>query len=199
MFETQYEKELIINNRELKYQGVFRAEELFSALNRALEERGYVKREKKTEELVTEAGKRTYVELRPYKEKTNYLVLMLKIKIVLDNVTEKTEMVQHEKRKFQQGNVEIVFDSWILTDYSDRWNLQPVVFFTKALINKFLYKFPIEAGIRGEVVQDTAYIYAQLKKLLSSYKYEAGKVVKEEEVRKNVEAEIAKEFMEGSG
>ncbi len=199
MFETQYEKELIINNRELKYQGVFRAEELFSALNRALEERGYVKREKKTEELVTEAGKRTYLELRPYKEKTNYLVLMLKIKVLLDNITETTETVQHEKRKFQQGKVEIIFDSWILTDYSDRWNLKPVVFFTKALINKYLYKFPIEEGIRGEVVQDTAYIYAQIKKLLSSYKYEAGKIVKEEEVRKDVEAEIAKEFMGESG
>ena len=58
-------KELIINARELKYHGIFHPRDLFAAINRALEGRGYTKREKKTEELVTEFGRGTFVELRP--------------------------------------------------------------------------------------------------------------------------------------
>jgi len=43
MIDTHCEKNLIINNRELKYKGIFLADELFSVINHALEERGYEK------------------------------------------------------------------------------------------------------------------------------------------------------------
>ena len=58
--ETNFERNLIINNRELAYKGIFRVAELFSTINRALEEKGYTKREKKTEEIVTESGRQTF-------------------------------------------------------------------------------------------------------------------------------------------
>src|SRR3989344_5714895 len=106
-FETSCEKDLVINNRELKYKGIFRTDEIFTAINRALEEKGYEKREKKTEELVTESGKKTLIELRPFKVKTHYLALMLKIKINIDNAVEVIEKIEGIKEKFQQGNVNI--------------------------------------------------------------------------------------------
>ncbi len=196
-FETSCEKDLVINNRELKYKGIFRADQIFAAINRALEERGYEKREKKTEELVTEIGKKTYIELRPFKVKANYLALMLKIRINLDNVVEVLEKIEGVKEKFQQGEVNIFFDAWILTDYEQRWLMKPWVFFLKGFINKFIYIFPLEGGLRGEVVGDTAFIYARVKKLLVSYRPEARKQVREEDIRKQIEAEMAKEVEEG--
>ena len=78
--EINYEKFLRINNRQLSYKGIFRADDIFSTVNRALEEKDYTKKEKKSEETVTETGKRIYVELRPYRVITNYLTLMIKIK-----------------------------------------------------------------------------------------------------------------------
>lgn len=195
-FETSCEKDLVINNRELKYKGIFRSDEIFSAINRALEEKGYEKREKKTEELVTEMGKKTYIELRPFKVKANYLALMLKIRINLDNVVEVVEKIGGAKEKFQQGNVNIFFDAWTLTDYEQRWQMKPWVFFLKGFINKFVYIFPLEGGMRGEVVGDTAFIYAQVKKLLNSYHPEIKKQVREEDIRKQIEAEISKEMEE---
>ena len=36
--EINYEKELLINNRQLKYKGIFIANELFSAINKAIEQ-----------------------------------------------------------------------------------------------------------------------------------------------------------------
>lgn len=190
MQTTFYEKNLIINNRELKYKGIFRVDDLFHTINQALKEKQYEKNEKKSEEIVSEAGKKTYLELRPFKQKTNYVILEIKIKITLDNVTETIEEVQGVKKKFQNGDVTVVFDSWIMTDYENRWSMKPLVYFLKSIINKYVYTFPLEAGFPGELAGDTAHIYARIQKLLQSYKYESGKVVKEADIIKEMEKEI---------
>lgn len=193
MLDTHCEKNLIINNRELHYKGIFRADELFTIINKALLAKGYERREKKTEEIVAEGGKKTYIELRPFKEKANYATLMIKLKITLDNITDKVETVHGEKRKFQNGDVTIVFDAWSLSDYEARWNMKPYVFFLKAIINKFFYTFPMERGFTGELVRDTAYIYAQIRTLLNAYVPKEGKKVREEDVKMMIEKEIAGE------
>lgn len=187
------EKNLVINNKELKYGGIFVADEIFSVINNALGDKGYIKIEKKSEELVTPAGKMLFLELRPYKEKTHYATLMIKIKIVLDNVTETIREVDGVKKKFQQGDVVIAFDSWVLTDYERRWGMKPWAYFLKGLINKFIYASPLESGFFGELVGDTAYIYVQAAKLLNSYKGKAEKAVSEEKVKAEMEEEIKKE------
>lgn len=187
------EKNLVINNKELKYSGIFVADEIFSVINNALGDKGYIKTEKKSEELVTPAGKMLFLELRPYKEKTHYATLMIKIKIVLDNVTEIIREVDGVKKKFQQGDVVIAFDSWLLTDYEGRWGMKPWAYFLKGLINKFIYTAPLESGFFGELVGDTAYIYVQAAKLLNSYRGKAEKVVSEEKVKAEMEEEIKKE------
>ncbi len=194
MLETQYEKNLVVNNRELNYKGIFRADELFSVINRAIEDRAYEKREKKTEELVTDSGRQTYVELRPFKEMSDYVTLMIKIKISLNNVTETVEEFQDEKKKFQKGDVQLVFDAWSLTDYENRWGMKPWVFFMKGVINKLIYTFPLESGFTSDLVYDTAYIYAKVKKFLNLYQSGLGNIVSEEAIRKDVEKEISEEL-----
>ena len=184
------EKDLVVNNKELLYKGIFRSDDVFHVINQALKERDYQKREKRSEELVAEAGKQSYVELRPFKEVTHYMTFMIKIKIIFDKVTETTEVIDGMKRKFLNGDVKIVFDSWLLGDYKERWITQPWLYFVKGLINKYVYTFSIDAGFKGNLNADTAYIYAKVKKLLDSYKFESGKVVKE----KDVIEQIAEEF-----
>ncbi|MBS3116726.1 hypothetical protein J4421_03975 [Candidatus Woesearchaeota archaeon] len=195
--ETYYEKNLVINNRELQYKGIFRFDDLVAVINRATEKLHYEKREKKTEEIVTEEGRKTYLELRPIKMVTKYIKLMIKIKITVSNATQTIEEVEGLKRKFDHGDLLIVFDSWVLTDYGHRWGMKPYVYFLKSMINKYLYSFPLEGSASGELASDTTFIYAQIKQLLESYKHELGKIVKEEEVVRDVEEEIRKEIEEG--
>ncbi|MBT4805095.1 hypothetical protein HON71_02900 [Candidatus Woesearchaeota archaeon] len=192
--EVNYEKFLLINNRQLSYKGIFKVEDIFSTINRALEEKDYTKREKKSEETVTEAGRKTYVELRPFRMITNYLTLMIKMRITFDNVTE--DLVEHksEKRIYQQGDLLIAFDGWVLSNYRNRWGMKPWFYFVKGMINKFIYKNPLEAETGGKLAQDTAYIYAKIKGLLNSYQGESGKPVKEEEIRKQVKKELKEEI-----
>jgi hypothetical protein len=192
--EINYEKFLLINNRQLKYKGIFKADEVFSIVNRALEEREYTKREKKSEETVTEAGRKTYVELRPFKTISNYLTLMIKIKIIFDNVVESLEESRLEKKIFQQGDVLIIFDAWVLSDYNNRWGMKPWFYFVKGMFNKFVYKNPLEAEVTGTLAKDAAYIYARIKRLFNSYRGDSGEPVKEEEIIKETEEELKKEI-----
>lgn len=192
--EHYLEKQLIINNRTIRYKGIFRVEDLFYVINQTLEEHGYQKREKRSEETVTENGKKIYVELRPFKVVSDYVRLMIKIKITADNVTEITEAVRGEKRLYQNGELNIAFDAWSLTDYSNRWGMKPWVFFLKGTIHKFLKKFPLEGSFAGILVTDTAYLYARIKALLNSYQEETGKVATEEDIRKQVEMQMISEL-----
>ncbi len=194
--EIHWEKNLIINNRSLNYKGIFRPEDIFSTINRALEERKYQKREKKFEEMVTIEGKKIFIELRPYKEKTGYMTFMIKITINLDNVKEIVEVVNGDKIKFNNGNVSLLFDAWLLSDYENRWVMKPWIYFVKGLINKYIYSYPLEGSFPGELKSDTAYIYLQIKKLLDSYKHKVGVIVKEEDVREKVALDVQKEVEE---
>ena len=189
----RYERDLIINNRELNYKGIFRFPELISTINKVISERGYEKNEKKSEELVTQDGKRTLIELRPFKQKTNYVMLMIKIRLILNSVTEIDQEVAGTTHKFSQGDILVVFDSWLLTDYYKRWGLQPLVFFLKGIINKYIYTWPLEGGLPGELKSDTAAIYAAIKKLLNSYKHEVDGKVSEQDVMQDVAKDIALE------
>ena len=184
--ELYFEKDLVINNRELKYNGIFKLDDVFRAINKVLEEKGYVKREKISEELVAESGRKLYFELRPYLDATNYVTILIKIKITIDNMTDKVI----EGIKYQNGNLLIAFDAWYMTDSQSRWVLKPWVFFLKGMINKYIYAWPLEAGFKNKVAGDTAAIYGQLKALFKSYHPEHRQAAKEEEVMKEVAKEV---------
>lgn len=189
------ERNLIINGRELKYRGVFRVDELFGVVNRALEDKGYTKKEKRSEEIVTERGRRTFVELRPHKFFSEDVNLMIKLRITLDNVTETTERVEGIKKRFQQGDVLIIFDAWLITKYEMRWDKHPWLFFVRGLVNKYFYKLPAERKQMATLYEDTAYFFDQVLQLLSSYKIKLGKKpVSDREVQKSVEEDIAREM-----
>lgn len=167
------EKNLIVDGRTLNYKGIFQFEELLQTIASALKDLGYQPLEKKYEEAVYPSGKKIYLELRPFKAKTHYVTLMIKLRIGLDKVTEVTKEVDGIKRKFQQGDVNILFDSWSITDYAGRWGMKPLFWFLKAVINKYFYKFPLEESFFGELKNDTSYLYNQLKARLNLYKYQA--------------------------
>ena len=188
--ETYWQRDLVINNREVRYDGIFNFDEVMRTLKSALREKGYEWKEKRTEETVMEEGRKSFLEARPFKVKTDYITLMMKIKINLINTGEIVQELPGRKRRMQQGEISLVFDAWFLSDYEHRWGMKPVVMFIKGLINKFLYPLPREEGIRGELVADTTYVAGQIRKLFHSYGPEKTLQMSEEEIRKKVDEEI---------
>jgi len=193
------EKNLIINNREITYKGIFRVHDLFKVINEGLTKLNYQKQEKKTEEIVTAEGRKTYLELRPFKVKSEFMTLMLKIRINLDKVTEVTKKVDNIPRTFQQGEITVRFDAWSITDYGKRWGMKPWFYFFKAVINKYFYNYHLDSDFIGEMGGDVAYLGRQIKSLLSLYKYQVsethhpGKTESKEETTSEESKESAPE------
>ena len=188
--KTGFERNLVINNKELKYSGIFNPNDIFNAINKALKSKGYEKREKKTEELVSSEQRANCIELRPIKVKSEIASLMIKIKIRYKNTKETVKEVNGVKRKFLQGDISIVFDAWVLTDFEHHIMMNPMIYFLRAFVNKFIHKISFQANLTSEVMEDTAFIYGQLKKLFKEYDGKIEEKIKEEEVRKRVEEEM---------
>tara|TARA_Y100000034_G_C6767265_1_gene342082 strand:+ start:50 stop:646 length:597 start_codon:yes stop_codon:yes gene_type:complete len=191
--EPYYQRNIVVNNKKFTYKGIFRSDELFRHINKLLEERGYEKREKKTEQLVTEQGSKFHMELRPFKDKVAYVRLMIKLKIDIDNITHVVEEREGVPLGFDNGQITVSFDSWVLTDYENRWGMKPFMYLLKGIINKFLYTFPQEASFPGELVGDTAFFYVQIKKFLDAYSPKKIKMQSEDQVRQEIEKEIVAE------
>lgn len=184
------EKDLIINNRQIKYQGLFKYSELFNVINDALIDKGYTRNEKKFEETINEQGKMLYLELRPTKIKTKYMTLKIKIKVNLLNITEKVQNINNHKDLYQNGSILIAFDSWLITDMEQRWEMKPFYYFMKGLISKWFYPIDTISNFRNEILGDTAHIYGSIKGLLAKYRKKDSTYVKEEEVIEQVRKEI---------
>lgn len=193
------EANLVINNRELNYKGIFRASDLFQTINRLLLERDFVKNEKKTEEVNTEEGRRSYIELRPTKVKSGYITLQVRIKITMDRVTSVVEEVNGVPTRFEKGDIDISFDGWVKTDYSGRWTQHPWVYFMKGIINKFVYPFKLEQKYASEIFVDVAYIYGGIRNLLNSYSGKSSKPISEEDVKKQVEIQLGEDMKKDYG
>jgi len=187
--KTYHEKNLVINNRELRYRGPFRTEDIFQTINKVLEKKQYSKREKKTEESVQPEGKTTFIELRPWKEKTPEVTLMLKIKMHLQNVREAIIEKEGRKQKMQQGDVLIALDAWLLTDYEHHWRMHPVTYFLRAMVNKFLYKSREDRQIMAELQSDAGAVMAAVQGLFRSYQPKREKGMAEEAVKRIIAEE----------
>ena len=186
------ERRLVINNRVLSYTGIFHISELFSRINSALVEKGYTLREKRNEEVVTENGRNIFLELRPYKEMSDYILLLIKIRITLRNVTEQVQTLDGQTYRFDKGDVEIAFDAWSYTDFGDRWGGKALPYAISGIINKFFIAIPSLDNHMGTVSGDTGYVYGQVKSLLSSYRRRDSSYVPEEEIRKKIQEEVEK-------
>ena len=134
--KTHGERWLVVNGRTLTYSGIFHLKELFSTINISLQKKGYTLKEKRNEEVVTENGRNIFFELRPYKEMTKQVTLLIKLKINLKNVTQQVQELRGNIFSFDKGDIEIVFDSWSYTDFEDRWAAKALPFTISTVIDK---------------------------------------------------------------
>ena len=75
------EKKLYLDGLELIYEGLFNLNELLKAINAIVKDRGYVKGEKRREEVIKSTGREFSMELRPVKRKTdNKIAIILMVR-----------------------------------------------------------------------------------------------------------------------
>ncbi|HLC74883.1 MAG TPA: hypothetical protein VJH88_03430 [Candidatus Nanoarchaeia archaeon] len=165
------QKNLVVNGLPLKYNGIFLFDEFYKALKDGLTQRGYKMHEKRFEERVGDKGKDLFIELRPLKIKAAWLSQTMRIRIIMKHIREVVLDVDDIPTQFQEGEIDMSFDGWITYGIRHRWGNNPTFYFLKSVINKYVYRFPLEGGMDGEIASDTRFVHSQVKAHLGLYKF----------------------------
>jgi len=164
------EKKLYLDGLELNYEGLFNLNSFLKAIDGLIKQRGYVKGEKRREEIIKSTGREFSIELRPVKKKTDYFVLMVKMRIYITDMTD-VEVVKDDVRTIMnKGKVYIIFDAWTTTDYEFQWQQKPLFYFLRNLFERVIYKFHTDR-YSDELVDDTHFMYNNIKAFFNLGKF----------------------------
>ncbi len=160
------EKKLFLDGIELNYEGTFDLMELLKTIDGLIKQRGYTKGEKRREELVREGGKEFGIELRPIKKKTDFFLLMIKMRMHITGITDVEVEKDDMKTMMNKGKISILFDSWTTADYEFRWEQKPLFYFLRNLFERTIYKFHTDR-YAGELIEDTRFIMNNIRAFLN--------------------------------
>jgi len=164
------ERVVVVDKYRVIYEGLFNFFELYKMISYYFEEKGYDKREKKNIESVSENGK--YIELlfQPWKKITDYARSVLQLQIIVDDMKDVYVERDGLKVKVNQGKITFVFDAYLETDYENRWEKKPGLFFIRTLFDKYFYK-PFTTNLEAEIKLDFDTLVDQIKGFLNLNKY----------------------------
>ena len=164
------EKRLIIDQLRLNYSGIFHLNDLYRMIDGWLYEKGYDKFEKKNEEQVLETGRKIEIELRPWKKTTDYAKNEIRLRIFVNDMTDIEVDRDGKKVKMNKGDIQMIFDAFLETDYEHRWENKPMYYFIRSLVDKYIFKFYTEKFV-GNLVGDVRDLHHRIKSFLNIYRY----------------------------
>jgi len=160
----------VVQKRVIKYSGLFSAQDLYRTINEWLKDKGYDRREIKNEEHVKQSGKFIDIDMMPFKKMSDYAKSVIRLQIIMRDLKEVEVDIDGHKVLLNQGEVEIIIDSYLETDYEGRWEQTPFYFFMRTVYDKFLYRNYTQ-HFENLVASDTADIEAVIKSFLNMYRF----------------------------
>jgi len=121
-------------------------------------------------EAVKEEGKHIEVDFRPFKKVTDFSKNLFEIKLLCSGVTDVVVEQDGQKKKLNQGKVQLVFTGWLETDYEHRWETKPLFYVIRTLFEKFVYGRFV-AGYHSAIRRDMNELMDSYKSYLNLYKY----------------------------
>ena len=148
------ERRHLIDGLTIKFSGLFSAKDLYSVIDKWLQDNRYDKREIKNAELVRPGGKYIEIELLPWKKITDYARYEIRVRIFVQDMTDAEVEKEGKKVKMNKGDVTIVLDGFLSTDYENVWENKPVFYFLRTIFDKYIYKLytnRFEKGLKSDV------------------------------------------------
>ena len=156
------EKKLVIDNLRLNYKGIFSVNEFYKEIMNWFYERGYDMYEKKNVERITETGRNVELELRPYKQVTGYAKNEVRVRIFMKNINDVEDEKDGVKIRINQGDVEVIFDGYVETDYENRWENKPYFYFLRSLVDKYVWRIYTDK-FESMLISDVHHIHTRIK------------------------------------
>ena len=161
----------IIDHKTIKYEGLFDAKELYNTLKEWQNEKRYIQQEIQNFESIKDKGKEIYIKIEPYKEATDYIKFMIRVQVNMENVVDVEVKKDDIMKRMNKGDVTIIIDGLLVTDYENRWEQRPIYVFMRTLYDKIFFKVYTDKYI--EILkEDTENMISTLKSFLNLYKFE---------------------------
>jgi len=164
------ERYIVIDHLKLSYDGLFKADELFTVISGWFYEKGWDWYEKMNEEQITPTGKQIRIILEPFKNVTDYYKMVVSIKLIIKNVTEVEVESKGELVKLNHGLIRMTLDAFLVTDRKGKWMKKPFLWFLSVIFDKYFFREPftkMEDWLKREVDD----LYNRIKNYLNVFKY----------------------------
>ena len=164
------EKKIVVDHLSINYKGLFDVKELYRLIDSFFKEKGYDKRETRNTEFVSPEGKYIELELEPFKKVSDYVKLIFRLTIIIKNLREVEVEKRKHKIRMNKGDVLIITDGFVMTDYENRWEGKPEYVFIRTIFDKFIYR-RYTSDFEGMLVADVEELQAALKSFLNLYRF----------------------------
>ena len=115
-------------------------------------------------------GKYIEVMYEPWKDITAYAQKVLKVRVIMQDVKDVNIRKDGHNVVMNQGKVKVIFYGILKTDWENRWENKPLMFFIRSLYNKFFYNGYVR-GWRNEIKSDTHDLKNAIKAYLNLNRY----------------------------
>ena len=168
------EKKQVLYDLRTTYSGPFVVEDFYAEVDNWIRDKGFEKEPKKNVEHVTKNGKKIelVIEAHHHMDELHYSIVVLKA--LLDNVKEVVVKKDGKKVRINNGDVLINIDGFIQSHiHGSFYQVKPIYYFTRALVDKFIYHFWSEKW-DGVVVGDGHDLFKRIRAFfnLQQYKYQ---------------------------
>ncbi|MFH1506352.1 MAG: hypothetical protein ABIE94_05195 [archaeon] len=164
------EKKTLIDGRELKYSGLLNLREMLLMIDAWLMDHGYEREIRKNYEEVYEDGKQVTVEMTPFKKASEYAKYRMRITMVCRGLKDVEIEKGGVKTRLLKGEVHMVFDTYLETDFENAWDTRPVYYFLRMIFDKYIYKVQ-NKQYEKDAVRDTLELEDQIKAFLNMHRY----------------------------
>ena len=165
------EKSLIIDQLKLTYSGLFDLNGLYRMMDQWFYEKGYDRWELKNYEFVLPEGKVIEIELRPWKKTTEYFKNTIKIRMKCSEIKNVEIEKEGVKISINKGNVQMIIDGYLETDYEGWWEERPILYFIRTLFDKYFFKRHFNQYEKW-LVNDVYDLHGRIQKFLNLYRYQ---------------------------
>lgn len=164
------EKRVIVEDLKIDYEGLFKLNELYLAMEHWMKERGYDKNEKKNHEQVLKTGREIFIEFWGSKKLSDYAESKIKIEFTVKNMKDINVKKDGVEVAMNQGKIVIALNGYLFTDYGSQWEGKPLFYFLRMVFDRWIYSVSTAKFQQG-VSEEVEHLYKTLKGHLNMYRY----------------------------
>lgn len=164
------EKEMIVADQRITYEGIFSLDELHKLITEWLEQKKYDRMDKLHTESIRPDGKYVDIVLEPDKMIDDYTDLIIRIRMYVSQLKEVMVEMDGRKRRLNTGKIQIVLDAWVKTDYQGRMESKPIYQFMQTLYDKYIFKTEMSKQ-HSQLKGDVAHLKESITNYLNLFKH----------------------------